>query len=123
MNAEGLRSENDLIRYLSLLLNREMPVEQREKELENDYHLQMTEELRKDVGGMCNYSDAMLMLGRNEGRAEGRVEGEKRLSALITKLIAMNRFDDIKRCTDDAKYREILYREFQITWSQQIHRL
>ena len=24
---------------------------------------------------MCNYSDAMLMLGRNEGRAEGIAEG------------------------------------------------
>ena len=43
-----------------------MPVEQWEKELENEYHLQMTEELRKDVGGLCNYSDAMLMLGRKE---------------------------------------------------------
>ena len=75
MNAEGLQSENDLIRYLSLLLNKEMPVEQREKKLESDYHLQMSEELRKDVGGMCNYSDAMLMLGRKEGRAEGIAEG------------------------------------------------
>ena len=75
MNAEGLQSENDLIRYLSLLLNKEIPVEEREKKLETDYHLQMTEELRKDVGGMCNYSDAMLMLGRNEGRAEGIAEG------------------------------------------------
>ncbi len=27
MNAEGIQSENDLIRYLSLLLNREMPME------------------------------------------------------------------------------------------------
>ena len=75
MNAEGLQSENDLIRYLSLLLNKEMPVEQREKELENEYHLQMTEELRKDVGGLCNYSDAMLMLGRKEGIEIGQQQG------------------------------------------------
>ena len=75
MNAEGLQSENDLIRYLSLLLNKEMPVEQREKELENEYHLQMTEELRKDVGGLCNYSDAMLMLGRKEGIEIGQKRG------------------------------------------------
>ncbi len=82
MNAEGLQSENELIRYLSLLLNREMPVEQREKKLESDYHLQMTEDLRKDVDGLCNYSDAMLMLGRKEGRAEGRAEGE--FNALVS---------------------------------------
>ena len=66
---------NDLIRYLSLLLNKEMPVGQREKELENEYHLQMTEELRKDVGGLCNYSDAMLMLGRKEGIEIGQKRG------------------------------------------------
>ena len=52
-----------------------MPVEQREKELENEYHLQMTEELRKDVGGLCNYSDAMLMLGRKEGIEIGQQQG------------------------------------------------
>ncbi len=34
LNEDGLQSENELIRYLSLLLNKEMPVEQREKELE-----------------------------------------------------------------------------------------
>ena len=52
-----------------------MPVEQREKELENEYHLQVTEELRKDVGGLCNYSDAMLMLGRKEGIEIGQKRG------------------------------------------------
>ena len=46
MNAAGLECENDLIRYLSLLLNREMPVEQRTIKLEEDYHLQMTEYVR-----------------------------------------------------------------------------
>ena len=50
-------------------------MEQREKELENEYHLQMTEELRKDVGGLCNYSDAMLMLGRKEGIEIGQKRG------------------------------------------------
>ncbi len=50
-------------------------MEQREKELENEYHLQMTEELRKDVGGLCNYSDAMLMLGRKEGIEIGQQQG------------------------------------------------
>ena len=118
LNAEGLHSENELIRYLSLLLNQEMPVREREKELEKDYRLQMTEELRKDVDGMCNYSDAIeakgIAKGLAEGRAEGRAEGEKRLNTLIARLVSMNRFDDIKRCTEDAEYREKLYREFQL---------
>ena len=67
---------NDLIRYLSLLLNKEMPVEQREKELEKDYHLQMTEDVREDVGKMCNYSDAIWMRGIEKGLAQGMAQGE-----------------------------------------------
>ena len=75
LNAEGLRSENDLIRYLCLLLNREMPVEQRTKELETDFHLQMTEEIREDVSKVCNYSDAMIMLGEKRGEIRGEKRG------------------------------------------------
>ncbi len=45
---------------------------------------------------------------------KGRAEGEKRLNTLIARLVSMNRFDDIKRCTEDAEYREKLYKEFQL---------
>ena len=103
MNADGFQSENDLIRYLSLLLNKEMPLEQRRKRLESDYHLQMTEELRKDVGGMCNYSDAMLMLGRKEGRAEGRAEGE---FATLVSLVRKNLLS-IKDAAEQAGMTEM----------------
>ena len=115
MNAEGLHSENDLIRYLSLLLNKEMPVEQREKKLESDYHLRMTEELRKDVGGVCNYSDAMLMLGRKEGRAEGRAEGE---FATLVSLVRKNLLS-IKDAAEQAGMTEIeFYKEAGLSIQQ-----
>ena len=78
MNAAGLECENDLIRFLSLLLNREMPVEQRTIKLEEDYHLQMTESIREDVSKVCNYSDAMIMLGEKKGIEIGEQRGEKR---------------------------------------------
>ena len=47
-----------------------MPVEQREKELEKDYRLQMTEDVRKDVGTMCNYSDAIWTRAIEKGAYE-----------------------------------------------------
>jgi hypothetical protein len=53
-----------------------MPVEQREKELEKDYHLQMTEDVREDVGKMCNYSEAIWMRGIEKGLAQGMAQGE-----------------------------------------------
>ncbi len=52
--------------------------------------------------------------GRAEGLAEGEAKGERRFGALMTKLMSMNRFDDAKRCAEDAEYREKLYREFQL---------
>ena len=81
LNEDGLQSENELIRYLSLLLNKEMPVEQREKELEKDYHLQMTEDVRKDVGKMCNYSEAIWMQGIEKGIAQGETNGSIKTAA------------------------------------------
>ena len=61
------------------------------------------------------WEEELLQEGRAEGRAEGRVEGEKRFGALMSRLIASNRLDDAKRCTEDASYREKLYQEFQLT--------
>ena len=63
LNVEGLKSENELIKYLSLLLNHEAPVEEGEKILEIEYHLQMTEEIKEEVGTVCNYSGALLQIG------------------------------------------------------------
>ena len=52
--------------------------------------------------------------GRQEGRQEGRIEGESMLSALVMKLIALGRSEDIARAASDPAYRERLYGEFQI---------
>ena len=91
MNKDGIQSENELIRYLSLLLNKEMPVEQREKELERDYHLQMTEDVRKDVGKVCNYSEAIWMEGIEKGIAQGKDIGayETVLDLVRKKLLSI----------------------------------
>ena len=79
MNADGIRSESELIRYLSLLLNREMPRDERVAVLRNEYHIQVDEALEEDVSRMCNYSDAILRIGKNEGRTEGKLETLKDL--------------------------------------------
>ena len=74
LNKEGLKSENDLIRYLSLLTSREMPIEERKEHLEKEYRLQMTEELKGDVGEMCNYSDAIYNQGISQGISRARYD-------------------------------------------------
>ena len=53
-------------------------------------------------------------IGITKGEAIGITKGENRINALVAKLISMNRFDDIKRCTEDSEYRNKLYKEFNL---------
>ncbi len=114
LNAEGLKSENDLIKFLSLLLNNEMPVEQREKTLQADYHLQMTEELREDVNNVCNYSDAMIMIGEQRGEQRGEQQEQDNMFARIQKLTEAGRIGDLEKCNKDKNYLNKLFAEFGI---------
>ena len=118
LNKEGLQSQNTLIRYLSLLLNREMGVEERQKLIENEYHIAMTDEIVKDVKIVCNYSEAIEQVGREEGRLQGRQEGhregEAKLARLMQKLFSLNRDEDAKKAAVDVAFRAQLYNEFQM---------
>ena len=50
--------------------------------------------------------------GEARGRAEGIAEGEARNRALIDKLLADNRLDDLKRSTTDEAFCSELYKEY-----------
>ena len=52
--------------------------------------------------------------GIAEGKAEGKAEGENKLGKLMSKLFALGRIEDAKRCSEDEKYREKLYTEFNM---------
>jgi len=68
---------------------------------------------------MCEALDRIEAKGRLEGEKKGRLEGEKvgekKLGALITKLIAANRNDDIAKAASNTRFRNKLYKEFQIS--------
>ena len=51
-------------------------------------------------------------IGEARGRAEGIAEGEARNRALIDKLLADNRLDDLKRSTTDEAFCSELYKEY-----------
>ena len=53
-----------------------------------------------------------MELFKEEGRVEGWMKGTVQLSALISKLIALGRNDDIARVVSDPEYRDKLYAEF-----------
>ena len=53
-------------------------------------------------------------IARDEGRQEGIVKGETNLAALVNKLFALNRIEDVKKLAEDAEYRKQLMKEFAI---------
>lgn len=48
------------------------------------------------------------------GRAEGRAEGETTIAQLHAKLIAEERFDDLKRSCEDKVFRDKLLAEYDL---------
>ncbi len=52
-----------------------------------------------------------IELGLAEGRKEGLVEGETRFARLADTLLDAGRIDDLKRASNDAAYRDMLFRE------------
>ena len=53
--------------------------------------------------------------GRKEGRAEGRDEGLDIMTALMARLFADGREDDLRRATTDPAYRDALLGEYGLT--------
>jgi len=74
-------------------------------------------ENKAEVKSMCitEYDEARTLAEeREEGIIKGKAEGENLLSALISKLLASGRIDDISKVTSDVEYRHSLYTEFGI---------
>lgn len=44
----------------------------------------------------------------------GRKQGEQKMAMLIKQLIEANRFEDLKRATDDIEYRKKLFKDIVI---------
>lgn len=57
----------------------------------------------------------MTLLQRDRENIEiGRKQGEQKMAMLIKQLIEANRFEDLKRATDDIEYRKKLFKDFVI---------
>ena len=57
----------------------------------------------------------MTLLQRDRENIEiGREQGEQQMAILTKLLIEANRFEDLKRATDDIEYRKKLFKEVKI---------
>lgn len=70
-----LKSENDLIGMLSVLLSEKMEIETKKRTLESDYGLPMSQQLEMEVAAMCNLSDIVEDRGKEQGIEIGKEQG------------------------------------------------
>ena len=76
------------------------------------------ETMQKEEASMCealrNLMKDDIEAAEIRGEARGKAEGEKTMGALMSRLVSLNRLEDIKRCATDAEYRNQLYKEFNL---------
>lgn len=73
------KNYNGILRMLDVLLGHETSEAEKRQILQDDYNIQMTHTMEKEVSTMCNLSKGVMeksfLKGHTEGRAEGRAEG------------------------------------------------
>ena len=76
---KGLGEEGSLHHFLNVLLSPVLKPEEKVEIFSQVYGIRMEKEIRKELEGMCNLSEAIeekaLRRGRKEGRREGKMEG------------------------------------------------
>ena len=65
----------ELHRLLGALLSGKLTVDEKINIIENEYEINIENNLRRDVSDMCNLSQGLVEEGREEGIVEGRAEG------------------------------------------------
>jgi hypothetical protein len=116
LNLGDPEEETDLeiLNLLNVLFSPTLSPQKKKDILSNDFNIAMTQEFESEVTSMCNLSDGVFELGRQEGERLGRQEGEELLARLFEKLFALNRTEDAKRVSKDKEYRQLLMKELKI---------
>ena len=106
--------------------------------MEDDFSIPSKIELKGEIDEMCNFSDIIfedainegLALGKSQGIAQGMAQGMAQgiaqgitvTNILCSKLIELERFDDLKRSTTDSQYQQQLFEEFGLDYKPQTNK-
>jgi hypothetical protein len=104
------QTDSEILNLLNVLFSLTMSPKEKKDILSNDFNIAMTQELESEVQSMCNLSDGVFELGRQEGRQQG----EDDFASLIQRLLDFGRVDDVKRVANDKEYRNLLMKELEI---------
>jgi hypothetical protein len=120
------KSDLEIINLLNVLFATSISPKEKKDILEQDFHIAMTQEFEEEVDYMCNLSDGIFELGKQQGvelgkqqgvelgRQQGVELGEDNLAKLFQKLFELGRTEDAKRVAEDKEYRQLLMKELGI---------
>ena len=69
-------SESDIIRLLGTIFMPLVTKDERERTLQEEFGIPMTEEMKEDLENMCNLSDGIFEMGEAKGISIGEKRGE-----------------------------------------------
>jgi hypothetical protein len=108
-----------LHRLLGTVFSDGIPVEDKLKVMEEEFDIPMEEELKEDLGDMCNLSQGIVERTTKRVTEEVTEKVTKevtddvtsRINSLNSILIRSNRLDDLERSTKDKDFQEKLLNE------------
>ena len=131
-------TDNALLKLLNTIFSKELPPNTKIQILEDDFSIPSKIELKGEIDEMCNFSDIIfedainegLALGKSQGIAQGMAQGMAQgiaqgitvTNILCSKLIELERFDDLKRSTTDSQYQQQLFEEFGLDYKPQTNK-
>lgn len=101
---DDTKTNNSLLKMLDKIFSKEYNVDEKKRFLQDECGINMTSDMNEEVEKMCNYSEYI----EDRGRAEG-MDIVNKLTALLLKA---QRFDDLKRSTEDKDFQKQLLKEF-----------
>jgi hypothetical protein len=115
--------EYSLHRLLGTLFSDELPTEEKINIIESEYDIPMTQDLEEDMDNMCNLSQGIVERTAKKVTEEVTKEVTKEVTREVTKevtdringlntiLINSNRYEDLKRSTEDKDFQNKLLDE------------
>jgi len=97
-----------LLRLLSVLLTNVYSVDEKQRILESEFGIVLTDTIRKGMNSMCNLGEGIY--------EDGIERGMGILNQLYLTLISRGRFEDLERAAQDDEFRQSLMNEFGLSF-------
>lgn len=112
LNEKTSQQENGIHQFLNVLFSENMPLPEKQQQLEDKFNIKLPRNLMKGMSNMCNVGEAIEQRGIRKGRRQGRREGKSETNLLNQYLIRDGRLDDLIKSTSDSDFQDTLFKEY-----------